>query len=267
MRKYILSFVLINLVFPQLHLFAQAPDIKHIPSQKQSQSITESTPIVISDNEILIFYASENKDTVYSTRTTDRGETWQEPQYVISGYDALNFSNKPIYISSLITSFGRIILSVVNWRRGILLIYSDDGGYSWSDTQLILGGGGNIPLQRNSLYNVNISELNNGKIILSFNTASGSVSFFRESINDGETWSEEAFVFYESSNSATGFRDVSMISVSTNEVSAFFENNKGSDTGIYKRMSTDGSQIWTDEILVIDSPMNEKRPRIIKTSG
>ncbi len=267
MSKYILFLVLFTFDFQQLHLFAQIDDIKHLPSQNKSQSITESTPAVISDNEILVFYASEDKDTVYSTRTTDNGVTWQEPQFVISGYDFFNASTEPIYISSLRTSSGRILLSAVQWLEGMLVIYSDDNGYTWSDAQLILGGGGAIPLQRNSLNNIALSELNNGQIILSFNTKSGSKAYYRESLNDGETWSEEAFVFYESLNNSTGFRDVSMISGSTNEVIAYFENNKGDNTGIYKRMSTDGGQSWTDEILVIDLPMSEKRPRIIKTSG
>jgi len=264
MKNILLFLIPLLTVFIQLHLFPQVTDIQHIPSQNHNQSITESTPAVISDDEILVFYASEDKDTVYSTRTTDNGVTWQESQYVISGYDSLNFSNKPIYISSLITSSGRIILSVVKWRRGILLIYSDDGGYSWSDAQLILGGGGNFPLQRSSLNNVNISELNNGKIILSFNTESGSRSYYRESLNEGQTWSEEAFVFYESANSTNGFRDISMISFSTNEVIAFFENNDGVDTGVYKRISSDGGNTWSDTIRVLNGPLKETHPRIIK---
>jgi Neuraminidase (sialidase) len=260
---YSLVLLYISLFFISTTL-PQIADITRLPVQNPEQSITESTPVLISDTEILIFYTSEDKDTIYSTRTTNSGVTWQELQFVISGYDFFNASIEPIYISSLRTSSGRILLSVVQWLEGILVIYSDDNGYTWSDAQLILGGGGNIPLQRNSLYNVNISELNNGKIILSFNTASGSVSFFRESINDGETWSEEAFVFYESSNSATGFRDVSMISGSTNEVIAFFENNDGDDTGIYKRMSADGGNTWSDTIRIVNGPLRETHPRILK---
>ena len=95
MMKNILFFLIpLLIVFLQIHLFPQVTDIQHIPSQNHNQSITESTPVVISDDEILVFYASEDKDTVYSTRTTDNGVTWQEPLYVISGYDSLNFSNK-----------------------------------------------------------------------------------------------------------------------------------------------------------------------------
>jgi len=71
------TFFIITTMFMITSLnYVQAQDIKHIPSHDQSQSITESTPVVISEDEILVFYASENKDTIYSTRTTDGGLIW-----------------------------------------------------------------------------------------------------------------------------------------------------------------------------------------------
>jgi len=216
---YYLVFLYIALFFISTTL-PQIDDITRLPVQNPGQSISESTPVVISDNEILVFYVNETKDSIFSTRTTDGGATWLESKFVHKAEP--HYSYRPIYLSSLKTTTGRLLLTWADWSEGgMWIIHSDDKGESWSDPLNILGGGGNIPLQRNSIYNVNISELNNGKIILSFNTASGSVSFFRESINDGETWSEEAFVFYESPNSATGFKDVSMISVSTNKIVAF----------------------------------------------
>jgi len=245
--------------------YGQAPDIVHLPTQNHNQSISESTPVVLSGSEILVFYASEDKDTIYSTRSTDAGINWQEQRFIISGYNLFNTSNNPIYLSAQRTSTGRILLSWTKWLGGILIIYSDDNGYTWSDAKLILGGGGVTPLQRKSLYNPHINILKNNKLVLSFNTNTGSLVYYRVSVDNGETWSEEAFEYYNYQGSTKFIRDVSFFSIDEQTQLAVFEYNEGADWGIYKKVSTDGGQIWSDEMLVINSSANEIRPRILKS--
>ena len=54
----------------------QISDIARLPVQNSYQSIKESAPILISENEIIIFYVSHTLDTIYSTFSDDRGESW-----------------------------------------------------------------------------------------------------------------------------------------------------------------------------------------------
>ena len=54
MRKYILFLVLIILVFPELHLFAQIDDITRLPTQNTADVLSESAPVIISENEVII---------------------------------------------------------------------------------------------------------------------------------------------------------------------------------------------------------------------
>jgi len=47
---------------------------------------------------------------------------------------------------------------------------------------------------------------------------------------------------------------------------AVFENNPGSSVGIYKLISTDKGITWSDTIRIVDSELNETRPKILKRS-
>ena len=76
MKNILLFLFLSFIVIAQPQLFSQVSDIVHLPTQNHNQSITESTPILIFENEILILYVNPSMDTIYSTYSDDRGESW-----------------------------------------------------------------------------------------------------------------------------------------------------------------------------------------------
>jgi hypothetical protein len=64
-----------------LSLFAgivlpQTNDIQAFPFSYDSLSITETSPVFISDNEIIIFFCSPGNDSVFISKTTDGGNNW-----------------------------------------------------------------------------------------------------------------------------------------------------------------------------------------------
>ena len=67
-------YTLIILLLVTLGVKGQAPDIVHLHTQNHNQSITESTPVIISDSEIIIFYVSPERDTIYSTKSNNKGK-------------------------------------------------------------------------------------------------------------------------------------------------------------------------------------------------
>ena len=80
--------------------FSQITEITRLPVQDISQSIKESAPVWLSENEIIIFYVNESKDTIYSTRSTTRGKNWSQPQVVqvvqlVNPQDALHLTAAP----------------------------------------------------------------------------------------------------------------------------------------------------------------------------
>ena len=70
---YYLVLLYITLFFISTTL-PQIFDITRLPVQNSYQSIKESAPIWISENEIIIFYVSPTLDTIYSTFSDDKGE-------------------------------------------------------------------------------------------------------------------------------------------------------------------------------------------------
>ena len=74
MRK----FLLLALIFlTAAKLYSQITEITRLPVQDISQSIKESAPVWISENEIMIFYVNQTKDTIFSTISKNRGINWE----------------------------------------------------------------------------------------------------------------------------------------------------------------------------------------------
>jgi hypothetical protein len=106
--------------------FPQISEITRLPVQNQSQSIKESAPIWLSENDIIIFYVSQYSDTIFSTKSTNRGTSWHEPKVVqvvnlLINQDALD-------LSALYSLSGRILLAWSIQNESMKLIYSDDAG-------------------------------------------------------------------------------------------------------------------------------------------
>jgi len=111
-------------------VFSQIPEITRLPVQDVSQSIKESAPVWLSENEIMIFYVNETKDTIYSTKSTNRGVSWSDP--VSIQHINLLTNQEEIYLSALKLNSGRMLLTWSIRTESMKLIYSDDAGISWS---------------------------------------------------------------------------------------------------------------------------------------
>ncbi len=263
--KNILFFLISLLIsFQQIHLFAQASDIKHIPSQNENQSITESTPIVISDEEIIVFYVNETKDTIYSTSSDDNGESWGI-QRIVQAVQLEEQNQELLYLSVLKTNTGRLILAWSVLKDGMYLVHSDDNGNTWSVPQKILGGGTHDLTQQNSEH-LNLSQLNDGIILLCFNKGAFlNQLYYKESSDDGITWSEEAIEFPGFELSGMTEQDLSIISLNNFDLLAIYQAKLSGITGIFKQISTDNGTTWSDTIRIVTlERYNEPIPKLVK---
>jgi hypothetical protein len=253
-------FYLIILLFLPISIYSQIEDITRLPVQNPSQSIKESAPVWISENEIMIFYVSPTLDTIYSTKSNDRGITWQEPKVV--QLVELVTTQDLLYLTALRSNTGRILLAWSVRAESMKLIYSNDDGVNWSEPVEILGGG-TIPVFRKSNEFLNLTQFETGEILLSFNPFYGTfLPYYKTSHDDGITWSEEAVEF----PGMTGFtiRDLTIISVGRNSLLGVFQFRKENNDGIYSRLSTDGGNSWSDTVSIVNNPLNETRPKVIK---
>lgn len=179
LKKFLLTCLFFTTVY------SQTKEISYLPVQNSSQPIKESVPIYVSDSNYLIFYLSPNHDTLYLTRTVDAGTNWQNPLVVRT--IAHHPIQKTIYLSSLKTKSGRILIAWQNLYEGINIIHSDDKGYNWSNPLLITSGIGN-PKRTN---NLNLSQLNDDRVLLSFNHDTVSTAlYYKESFDNGSTFTD-----------------------------------------------------------------------------
>jgi hypothetical protein len=258
MRKILL---LISILFTAGQLFSQITEVTKLPVQDISQSIKESAPVWLSENEIIIFFVNETKDTIFSTRSLDRGESWQNPK-VVQEVNLLT-NQEALYLSSIKTNTGRILLAWTVLSESMKIIYSDDKGEIWSQPISILGGGPHPTFQKSSSY-LNLSEWENNEICLSFyNPASG--SYFKLSIDDGITWNTNPFEFPIQLQFRT--QELTIVSLGSNSLLGIFEKKLNEFNGIYYRMSTDYGLNWSDPIVIADEVYHETRPKVSKLSN
>jgi hypothetical protein len=246
-------------------VFAQNNDIQLFPFSNDSLSVTETSPIYLSDTEIIIFFCNKQNDTIFISRTTNGASSWSVPEFVIES--GITGASPLIYLSSLITPSNRIILSWSVVSVGIFSIYSDNFGFSWSQPVLILGGGNTAASRRN--YNLNLSQISNNKIWLSFNLGlNGGICYYRQSTDNGQTWGDntDATLFIFSNTSTPYFGEVSFVSINENEILAVYQSSSTNQYDIFMRRTSDGGQSWGDDILIEGTELVEKRPRAIKTS-
>lgn len=168
--------------------FSQIPDIARFPFQDKEKESRESIPIVISENEILIIYYKGSPsttdywgrtiDTLYYSKSTNGGRSWNEPVCILE-LGIHGYLDRDWELTSLRTSTGRIITAWPNQsHNSINIIYTNDNGLSWSDTTRIAS---------TSTFNCTLSEINSGKIFLSYTNNYGRQVRYRESTDNGET--------------------------------------------------------------------------------
>jgi hypothetical protein len=239
------------------NLYPQIRDITILPFQDINKKYLESSPVVLSENEILIFYCTGNSkvveyslredDTLYYCRSVDNGQTWSSPVFVaeIGKIDLRQYW----YLTSLRTSTGRIILAWADWKEGdINLIHSDDGGLNWSEASVISSSNKSF---------ITLSDLESGRLILSYVNNANKIAYYRESSDNGETWSQDVDTFYMGNKT---IRSLSFVNL-PEKILAFFEYD---NAGIYYKVSYDDGFSWSENLTAIDFLAREHNPRILK---
>ena len=247
--------------------FSQINDISRLSVQNADLIYHESSPVVISDNDILIFFISSGlmnnadiNDTLYSSRSTDGGKTWREKSFIAE------VKNTPDYdlfsLTALKTLNGRIIIAYTDWEiRKMAITFSDDDGYNWSEFVYVEGG--RFPNPRFSISNLILSELINGRIILSFSGKNSNTAYYRESLDDGATWSDSAYIFYSGTDN---IKDLTFVSLNADTIASIYELHGPNNYGIFQKTSFNGGEMWSSQRKIINTGNIETRPRPVKIS-
>lgn len=240
-----------------LSAFAQITEITRLPVQDISQSIKESAPVWLSENEIIIFYVNQTLDTIFSTRSNDRGIKWGEPTIVQTVN--LLYNQDALYLSTLLTSTGRLLLAWSVIDESMKLIYSDDYGGNWSQPIDILGTGV-LFAKRSTL--LNLTQWESGEICLSFYSLGISLSHYRLSYDNGVSWESDPIEFPRIAGE--NLRELSIISVGEDSLLAIFERGFSESRGIYSRVSNDNGINWSESSVISDDDYYEKRSKVVK---
>ena len=104
--RILLRLIIFLFYLLSIQLFAQLDAIKEFPRAYDSQEIWDLTPVWISNNEILVFYKNSTKDTIFSRRTTNLGQSWSNQKFEIAG-EEINAFYYDMYLFK--TSTGRLL--------------------------------------------------------------------------------------------------------------------------------------------------------------
>ena len=250
--------IVIVLLTISVNLFAQLNDITHLPLQNNADTLFESAPVIISESKVMIFYVNSSKDTILSVTSRDGGNTWEIPVEVIAV--ELGLQQSYFHLTAIRSSSGKILIAWAVRNKG-MLIFSDDEGSTWSEPQVIWSIG--IPAF-NRIENLNLSQIDDGRILLSFNNHFNREIYFFQSSNDGVTWSEEVTEVY--SSQPYTLYGLTVVSSTGVNLIAVFEYKPISTSGIYKLISTNNGLTWGDTIRIVNTELNESRPKIVKRS-
>jgi len=243
-------------------VFSQIPEITRLPVQDISQSIIESAPVWLSENEIMIFYVNETKDTIFSTRSTNRGTSWSEAKFQFEVDSALA-STDLNYTTAIKTNSGRIIFAWSVIGIGAHITYSDDNGNTWSQVQIIDGLEPTPTPPGKKLTNLKLSQLDDSRILLCYSITNSTVSlYYKESFNDGEEWSGTPTIIQTAGG--YNFFDHTIISAESGKQICVFKLKRlfHTDYNIYSMFSSDYGISWTDTINISGYGSSETAPRI-----
>ncbi|MBE0570028.1 MAG: exo-alpha-sialidase [Ignavibacteriaceae bacterium] len=232
--KTLKIFITFILSFP---VFAQLENIKEFPRAYESQEILDLTPVWISNNEILVFYKNSTRDTIFSRRTTNSGQSWTNQKFEKAGGEINAF----YYDMCLFrTTTGRLLFFNVLSYNGINCYYSDDNGISWIGETQIAGS---------FTIDISVIEVEPGKIILSYSAIIRWLT--RLSTDNGETWIEDS---YYKPPSRLGWRYSNphfiKLSASGDSLMAI---HSSSNSIIYSQLSTDRGNTWSDTTRIKDT--------------
>ncbi len=232
--------------------FGQVDDFIHLPVNYPSSQIVESYPIVINESKFLIAYVNDSYDTIFATISEDKGTSWSEPNIVAITSLVSNIQNS-IYLTGLKTATGRIIIAWSILEEAMYITYSDNDGLSFSEPIRILGGGPSPSYKNNSDF-LNLTQLADGRIILSFNAKLRSYQpYYKISTDDGATWSEEAIEFPKV-QANTPMQNLKIVSTGGNNLLAtaqLYQFGTIKRYHIVTKKSTDNGLTWSDTSLVL----------------
>jgi hypothetical protein len=224
--------VLGGIIYPQIN------EITKLPLQNFSEQIIHTTPLWISENDILIFFSGNSYkdqsgiDTIYSVRSIDRGKSWSSRSIQI--IDTTNNSRRMTH-ATIKTKDNRILQVWSNPYVTFKLIYSDDYGSTWSDPISFVVRDP-IPLRFPKYFS--LTELMSGEIILSFSIPG---SYIIKSTDGGITWQTD-----EPFNFGIGKKSLSIIETGVDSLLAVYSLNDS----IFSEYSTDNGMTWSDSSFV-----------------
>lgn len=263
-EEYIQNFSLALGVYTSA--FSQITEITRLPVQDISQSINESAPVWLSENEIMVFYVNETKDTIFSTQSTNRGITWSQPKFQFK-VELLQQTQELIYPAAFKSKSGRLILAWSVLNKGINLTYSDDNGITWSSIQVITGVSIQTPFIRNYHF-IKITQLADESLTLCFNPQGDQGTlYYKQSTDDGQTWSETAKRIVTTG----GYRydEHTVISADPNTLICVFKYRAtlSSPYHIGARYSYDNGVSWGEILNLSGNSTNEIFPGITKDNS
>jgi len=231
------STIILLLFISAIKLFAQLETIKEFPKAYDSQEIFDLTPVWISGNEILVFYKNSTRDTIFSRRTTNSGQTWSNQKFEQAG-EGINAFYYDMYLFK--TSTGRLLFFYVSIDNGINCYFSDNNGTSWMKGTQITGF---------LCIDLSVIEIEPDKIILSFNSPAHWRT--RLSTDDGETWLED---YYYKPPAHIGWRynnpQFIKLSVSGDSLLGIFSSINNI---IFSVITTDHGDSWSDTTRIVDT--------------
>jgi len=212
--------------------------------QHSDANIRETHPVVISSTKILMTF--EKLDSIFTSLSTDGGNTWQTPKYVIR----MPKTHWPY--TALRTNTGRILLAY-STNSAINIYYSDDDGLTWNWPTVTM------PDPR-GVQEISIAQSSDNTIWLSYGI-SGQV-YYRKSTDDGMTWLADQTFSAESWIE----RYLTIIETTTNNYIGIFQDNSSGNFDFYKKVSTDNGNTWSAATKILGSSLNEERPRVLKSN-
>ena len=235
MKNILLISTLFSIILT-IQIYGQLESIQEFPRAYESQEINDLTPVWITENEILVFYKNSTKDTIFSRRTTNFGQTWSSQRFERAG-EGINSFYYDMYLFK--TSSGRLLFFYISKDLEIKCYFSDDNGISWMEATQTTGS---------VAMDLSVMEIEPGKIILSFSSPRWRT---RLSTDNGETWIDENYIIPPS---RFGWRYINpqfiKISVNGDSVLGIYSS---SNNIIYSLFSTDRGNTWSDSTRIVDT--------------
>lgn len=211
-----------------------------LPFSKNNEIMSIPAVISAGDSVLMVFYSSSTtNDTIYTHSSSDGGIIWSSRRVV--GIVQKNSNTGFLSFSGISANDGRIILSYslinVGGSSPTKIIYSDDGGDSWSEPANIIG---TVYIQ-----NPVFTKSPEGRIYIS---SYGNYFFY--SSDNGATWKSKNI----------GSPHMALLATDTLNLSVYSTNINV----IYQKKSSDGGSTWLPSETILSSPFFIERLRAIR---